>query len=262
MIVGRRVASHPRTDTALDALEMPRRSRGARRLVGLVGHSDARSNPGKAPPCASPTAWRRSGRVLRSAPWPTRSIPPWPRRPTVSPRPSASTGPTPTAGTRPATSSSPRSRGWPGSTRSGSTVTAVTYRQRSSRRRSTLPRGRPVTGWNQGLKGSIGPRAVQSASVGTPAPAPPAHPHACQQRVSATSCSHRHPRQPAEGHQGRSRAPERDPKLTANPLSGRQESGLNWSWGFHCKLGPTSAFVAVESRSWLARRDASMVGCT
>ena len=42
-IVGWRAASHMRTDMVLDALEMARRSRGARRLVGLVAHSDAGS---------------------------------------------------------------------------------------------------------------------------------------------------------------------------------------------------------------------------
>jgi putative transposase len=43
MIVGWRVASHMRTDMVLDALEMARRSRGNRRLIGLVTHSDAGS---------------------------------------------------------------------------------------------------------------------------------------------------------------------------------------------------------------------------
>jgi len=42
-IVGWRVASHMRTDMVLDALEMARRSRGNRRLIGLVTHSDAGS---------------------------------------------------------------------------------------------------------------------------------------------------------------------------------------------------------------------------
>lgn len=42
-IVGWRVASNMRTDMVLDALEMARGSRGARRLVGLVTHSDAGS---------------------------------------------------------------------------------------------------------------------------------------------------------------------------------------------------------------------------
>ena len=42
-IVGWRVASNMRTDMVLDALEMARRSRGNRRLIGLVAHSDAGS---------------------------------------------------------------------------------------------------------------------------------------------------------------------------------------------------------------------------
>jgi transposase InsO family protein len=42
-IVGWRVASHMRTDMVLDALEMARRSRGRRRLIGLVAHADAGS---------------------------------------------------------------------------------------------------------------------------------------------------------------------------------------------------------------------------
>lgn len=42
-IVGWRVASHMRTDMVLDALEMARRSRGRRRLIGLVTHADAGS---------------------------------------------------------------------------------------------------------------------------------------------------------------------------------------------------------------------------
>ena len=42
-IVGWRVATNMRTQMVLDALEMARRSRGSRRLVGLVAHSDAGS---------------------------------------------------------------------------------------------------------------------------------------------------------------------------------------------------------------------------
>lgn len=42
-IVGWRVASNMKTDMVLDALEMARRSRGHRRLVGLVAHADAGS---------------------------------------------------------------------------------------------------------------------------------------------------------------------------------------------------------------------------
>jgi putative transposase len=43
-IVGWRVASNMKTEMVLDALEMARLSRGARRLVGLVAHSDAGSS--------------------------------------------------------------------------------------------------------------------------------------------------------------------------------------------------------------------------
>ena len=42
-IVGWRVAANMKTDMVLDALEMARRSRGGRRLVGLVAHADAGS---------------------------------------------------------------------------------------------------------------------------------------------------------------------------------------------------------------------------
>ncbi len=42
-IVGWRVASHMKTSMVLDALEMARRSRGRRRLIGLVTHADAGS---------------------------------------------------------------------------------------------------------------------------------------------------------------------------------------------------------------------------
>jgi putative transposase len=42
-IVGWGVAANMRTEIVLDALEMARRSRGGRRLVGLVAHSDAGS---------------------------------------------------------------------------------------------------------------------------------------------------------------------------------------------------------------------------
>ncbi len=42
-IVGWRVASNMKTEMVLEALEMARRSRGGRRLTGLVAHSDAGS---------------------------------------------------------------------------------------------------------------------------------------------------------------------------------------------------------------------------
>jgi putative transposase len=45
-IVGWRVAANMTTDMVLDALEMARWSRGYRRLVGLVAHSDAGSQGG------------------------------------------------------------------------------------------------------------------------------------------------------------------------------------------------------------------------
>jgi len=42
-VVGWRVAANMRTDMVLDALEMARRTRGVRRFVGLITHSDAGS---------------------------------------------------------------------------------------------------------------------------------------------------------------------------------------------------------------------------
>ena len=42
-IVGWRVAANMKTEMVLDVLEMARRSRGSRRLVGLVAHADAGS---------------------------------------------------------------------------------------------------------------------------------------------------------------------------------------------------------------------------
>jgi putative transposase len=42
-IVGWRVAAHMKTEMVLDALEMARSSRGGRRLIGLITHSDAGS---------------------------------------------------------------------------------------------------------------------------------------------------------------------------------------------------------------------------
>jgi putative transposase len=53
-IVGWTVASNMKTQMVLDALEMARRSRGSKRLVGLVTHSDAPSNkPVLLPPVES-----------------------------------------------------------------------------------------------------------------------------------------------------------------------------------------------------------------
>ena len=92
-IVGWRVAANMRTDMVLDALEMARRSRGGRRLIGLVAHSDAgsqftsRAVHRTARRDRRPTLDRHRRRLVTT----TR----WPRRPTGSTRPSASTGPTP-----------------------------------------------------------------------------------------------------------------------------------------------------------------------
>ena len=134
-IVGWRAASNMRTNMVLDALEMARRSRGARRLVGLVAHSEAGS---QLRPCGSPNASTRSAPGPASAPSPIRSITPWQRRPTGSTRPSASTGPTPPGGTTSTSSNSPPCRGCTGSTSSGCTATATTCHPRSSKQRSTL----------------------------------------------------------------------------------------------------------------------------
>ncbi len=93
LIVGWRVASNMRTDMVLDALEMARRSRGSRRLVGLVTHSDAGSPVHVR---ALHRTTRRDRRPAdRSAPSRTATTTPWPRQRTGSTRPSASTGPTP-----------------------------------------------------------------------------------------------------------------------------------------------------------------------
>jgi putative transposase len=68
-IVGWRVAANMRTDMVLDALEMARLSRGAKRFVGLVAHADAGSVSSRA--CASPSASPRSAPAPASAPSPT-----------------------------------------------------------------------------------------------------------------------------------------------------------------------------------------------
>jgi putative transposase len=105
-IVGWRVATNMRTAMVLDALEMARRSRGGRRLSGLVTHSDAGSLL-SSPRCGSVNDWPRSERSHRSAPSPIRTTTRWPRRPTGSTRPSWSTGPTRMGGTMSTNSSWP-----------------------------------------------------------------------------------------------------------------------------------------------------------
>ena len=73
-IVGWRVAANMRTDMVLDALEMARRSRGARRLVGLVTHSDAGSQftsvrfTERLEAIGRPALDRHGGRQLRQRP--------------------------------------------------------------------------------------------------------------------------------------------------------------------------------------------------
>jgi len=111
-IVGWRVAANMKTEMVLDALEMARVSRGGRRLVGLVTHSDAglqftsvRFTERLEEIGARPSI----GTVADS--YDTR----WRRRPTGSTRPSASTGPPPTAGTTSTSSSSPPCPGCTGS---------------------------------------------------------------------------------------------------------------------------------------------------
>jgi putative transposase len=84
LLVGWRLASHLRTDLALDALELASWRRQAQ-LDGLVHHSDRAANTCRsAPPNASPTP----GRSPRSAPAVTGSIMPWPRARSGCPRPS------------------------------------------------------------------------------------------------------------------------------------------------------------------------------
>ena len=135
-IVGWRVAAHMRTDMVLDALEMARRSRGSRRLVGLVAHADAGSQF---------TSVRFTERLDE-----------------IGARPSIGTvadsydndlaetinglyktecvhGPDVPAWDVVVSSSSPPCHGCTGSTSTASTATAATSRRPSSKQRSTLP---------------------------------------------------------------------------------------------------------------------------
>ena len=142
-IVGWRVASHMRTDMVLDALEMARRSRGRRRLIGLVAHADAGSLS-SSPACASPNVSTRLGPAPRSGPLPTHSTTLWRRRPTASTRPSASEDPTPQpCGTTSTSSNSRPCHGSTGSTPTDSTATVTTHPPQSSKQRSTLPNRPP-----------------------------------------------------------------------------------------------------------------------
>ena len=136
--------SNMKTDMVLDALEMARRSRGSRRLVGLVTHSDAGSQF---------TSVRFTERLDE-----------------IGARPSIGTvadsydnalaettnglyktecvyGPdAPGSGTTSTSSSWPPCPGCTGSTTTGSTATATTSRQPSSKQRSTLPNRPTPTG--------------------------------------------------------------------------------------------------------------------
>jgi len=83
MIVGWQLATHLRTDLALDALEMAIWRRDTQ-LDGLVHHSD----PGNTSPSATPNASPRLARSPRSAPAGTPTTMPWPNRPSGCTRPS------------------------------------------------------------------------------------------------------------------------------------------------------------------------------
>ena len=164
-IVGWRVASHMRTDMVLEALEMARRSRGSTRLVGLVTHSDAGSQPGSSPRCASPSASTRSALVPRSEPSPTPTTTPWQKQRTGSTRPSASTDPTPPAGMTSTSSNWKPSPGCTGSTPTASTATAATSRPQSSRQPTTLPNRPPQPGMETNNPSL---HQTQGGSVGLP----------------------------------------------------------------------------------------------
>ena len=144
-IVGWRVASHMRTDMVLDALEMSRRTRGARRLVGLVAHADAGSQF---------TSVRFTERLDEIGARPSigtvadsfdNASPP--RQPTVSTRPSACEAPTrQRCGTTSTNSSWRPSPGSTGSTRTVFIATATTCHQQSSNQRSALTTRPPQPG--------------------------------------------------------------------------------------------------------------------
>jgi putative transposase len=143
-IVGWRVASNMRTEMVLDALEMARRSRGNRRLIGLVTHSDAGSQF---------TSVRFTERLDEIG-----------ARPSIGTiadsydnalaettngfmRLSVSSGlMRRDRGTTSMSSNSRRCRGCTGSTSSASTATATTSHRPSSKQRSMLPNRPPQSG--------------------------------------------------------------------------------------------------------------------
>jgi putative transposase len=84
LIVGWQLASHLRTDLALDALEMAI----WRRDTAWTGSSTTATGAGSIWPSATPNAWPRRGRSPRSALAGTRSTTRWPRRRSGCTRPS------------------------------------------------------------------------------------------------------------------------------------------------------------------------------
>ena len=196
-IVGWRVASNMRTDMVLDALEMARRSRGNRRLVGLVAHADAGSQ------FTSVRFTERldeiGARPFLSERSPTRSTTRWPRRPTGSTRPSASTAPTRQGpGRASRSSSSPPSPGCTGSTRTASTATAETSRPPSTRQRSTLP-NRPTPPGLESNRPSL--HQTQGGSTGSTRPSASTKP---TPRARETTSSLSSPRWPGSTRSKRS----------------------------------------------------------
>lgn len=112
------------------------------------------------PRCASPSGWTRSVPGPRSGPSPTPTTTLWPRRPTGSTRPSASTGLIPVVGRTSRTSNWRPCPGCTGSTNSGCTGTAATFRRRSTKQRSTLAKTPTRSDWNPIRRAAIRPRAI------------------------------------------------------------------------------------------------------
>ena len=136
-IVGWRVAANMKTDMVLDALEMARAHRGARRLVGLVAHADAGSQftsvrfTERLDEIGARPSHRHRRRLLRQRAGrdDQRALQDRVRLRARRHRP----------GTTSTRSSSPPCPGCTGSTSTGSTATATTCRPPSSKQRSTLP---------------------------------------------------------------------------------------------------------------------------
>lgn len=142
-IVGWRVAANMKTEMVLDALEMARTTRGAaRRPRGPLRCAGSQFTSVRFTERLEEIGARPSIGTV-----PTASITPWRRRPTGSTRPSASTGPTRHGpGTTSTSSSSRRSRGCTGSTRTACTATATMSHPPSSKQPSTLSNKTDPTG--------------------------------------------------------------------------------------------------------------------